>query len=76
MLATACVAQGIVGLVRDAGIRDGLAARDTGLNVFPHGLCKGTVEETLGTINQPIVIGGIAVRPRCFDGARAANRAR
>jgi 4-hydroxy-4-methyl-2-oxoglutarate aldolase len=32
--------------------------------VFCYGLCmKGTVKETLGTINQPIVIGGIAVHP-------------
>lgn len=29
-----------------------------------YGLCmRGTVKETLGYINQPIVIGGIAVRP-------------
>lgn len=64
VLATACVAKGIVGLVTDAGIRDGLAVRGTGFNVFSYGLCmKGTVKETLGYINQPIVIGGIAVRP-------------
>lgn len=64
VLATACVAKGIVGLVTDASVRDGLAVRDTGFNVFSYGLCmKGTVKETLGTINQPIVIGGIAVRP-------------
>ena len=44
--------------------RDGLAVRATGFNVFSYGLCmKGTVKETLGYINQPIVIGGIAVRP-------------
>jgi 4-hydroxy-4-methyl-2-oxoglutarate aldolase len=64
VLSTACVAKGIVGLVTDAGVRDGPAVRDTGFNVFCYGLCmKGTVKETLGYINQPIVIGGIAVRP-------------
>src|SRR5260221_14433648 len=65
VLSTACVAKGIVGLVTDAGVRDGPAGRGTGFNVFCYGLCmKGTVKETLGYINQPIVIGGISVRPR------------
>jgi len=42
-----------------------LQCRDTGFNVFSYGLCmKGTVKETLGYINQPIVIGGIAVAAR------------
>lgn len=64
VLATACKAKGIVGLVTDAGVRDGTAIRALGFNVFCYGLCmKGTVKETLGTINQPIVIGGIAVHP-------------
>ena len=48
----------------DAGVRDGPAIRNTGFHVFSYGLCmKGTVKETLGNINQPIVIGGVAVRP-------------
>ena len=64
VLATACKAKGIAGLVLDASVRDGPAVRDIGFNVFSYGLCmKGTVKETLGTINQPIVIGGIAIRP-------------
>src|ERR1700738_5320510 len=64
VLSTACVAKGIVGLVTDAGVRDGPAVRDTGFSVCSSGLgMKGTAKETLGTINQPIVIGGIAVRP-------------
>lgn len=64
VLTTACMAKGVVGLVTDAGVRDGLAIRKRGFNVFCYGLSmKGTVKETLGTINQPIVIGGIAVAP-------------
>jgi 4-hydroxy-4-methyl-2-oxoglutarate aldolase len=64
VLTTACMAKGIVGLVTDAGVRDGPAIHKRGFNVFCYGLCmKGTVKETLGTINQPIVIGGIAVNP-------------
>src|SRR5215471_8976599 len=64
VLTTACMAKGIVGLVTDAGVRDGSAIHRRGFNVFCYGLCmKGTVKETLGTINQPIVIGGVAVNP-------------
>lgn len=64
VLTTACMAKGIVGLVTDAGVRDGPAIHRRGFNVFCYGLCmKGTVKETLGTINQSIVIGGIAVNP-------------
>jgi 4-hydroxy-4-methyl-2-oxoglutarate aldolase len=64
VLATACKAKGIVGLVTDAGVRDGPAIRELGFNVFCYGLCmKGTVKETLGAVNQPIVIGGVSVRP-------------
>jgi 4-hydroxy-4-methyl-2-oxoglutarate aldolase len=64
VLTTACMAKGIVGLVTDAGVRDGLAIRKRGFNVFCYGLSmKGTVKETLGTVNQPIVIGGVAVNP-------------
>jgi 4-hydroxy-4-methyl-2-oxoglutarate aldolase len=64
VLTTACMAKGIVGLVTDAGVRDGPAIHRRGFNVFCYGLCmKGTVKETLGSINQSIVIGGIAVNP-------------
>lgn len=64
VLATACKAKGIVGLVTDAGVRDGPAIRQLGFNAFCYGLCmKGTVKETLGTVNQPIVIGGVTINP-------------
>jgi 4-hydroxy-4-methyl-2-oxoglutarate aldolase len=64
VLATACLAKGIVGLVTDAGVRDGAAIRERGFSAFCYGLCvKGTVKETLGTVNQPIVLGGVLIRP-------------
>lgn len=70
VLATACKAKGIVGLVTDAGTRDGPAVRDLGFNVFCYGLSiKGTVKETLGSINQPIVIGGVTIHPGDFVSA-------
>ena len=64
VLTTWCMARGIAALVTNGCVRDGLAIRDKGFPVFCPGLCmKGTVKETLGTVNQPIVLGGITVRP-------------
>jgi 4-hydroxy-4-methyl-2-oxoglutarate aldolase len=64
ILATACRARGIAGLVTDGGVRDGLAIKELRFPAFCPGLCmKGTVKETLGTVNQPISIGGVWVRP-------------
>jgi 4-hydroxy-4-methyl-2-oxoglutarate aldolase len=64
VLATWCLARGIAGLVTDSGVRDGLAINKKGFPVFSPGLCvKGTVKETLGTVNHPIVIGGEIVNP-------------
>lgn len=64
VLATACAARGIAGLIIDACVRDGAAIRAMGFPVFSTGLAmQGTVKETLGTVNAPIVIGGIIVHP-------------
>lgn len=64
VIATAFEARGIAALVVDAGVRDGAALRRKGFPVFSLGLSmKGTVKETLGSINHPIVIGGQLVRP-------------
>ena len=64
VLATACLARGIAAFVVDAGVRDGRVLRTMSLPVFCLGLCVvGTVKETLGTINHPVVIGGELIRP-------------
>jgi 4-hydroxy-4-methyl-2-oxoglutarate aldolase len=64
VLTAACMAKGVAALVTDAGVRDGTAIRARGFPVFSLGLSvKGTVKETLGTINHPVVIGGVAVTP-------------
>ena len=64
VLTTWCEARGVAALVTDGGVRDGLAIREHGFPVFCPGLCiKGTVKETLGTVNHPIVLGGVTIRP-------------
>lgn len=64
VLANACLAKGIGGLVTDSGVRDSLQLRDLGFPVFSLSLCiKGTVKETLTTTNDSIVIGGEIVHP-------------
>jgi 4-hydroxy-4-methyl-2-oxoglutarate aldolase len=64
VLATACMAAGIAGLVTDASVRDGAAIKRLGFPVFSAGLSvKGTVKETAGVVNHPVVIGGVQVEP-------------
>lgn len=64
VLANACLAKGIGGLVTDTGVRDTLQLRDLGFPVFSLSVCiKGTVKETLTAVNDPITIGDELVFP-------------
>ncbi|MER6991354.1 4-carboxy-4-hydroxy-2-oxoadipate aldolase/oxaloacetate decarboxylase [Saccharopolyspora hirsuta] len=64
VLANACQAKGIAGLVTDTGVRDTQELRKLGLPVFSRSVSiKGTVKETLGPLNEPVLIGGEIVRP-------------
>lgn len=64
VLGNACVAKGIAGVVTDTGVRDTAALIELGLPVFSLSVCiRGTVKETLGQINQPIIVGGELIRP-------------
>lgn len=64
VLGNACKAKGIAALVTDAGVRDTHELRELGLPVFSGSVSiKGTVKETLGHINQPLVFGGELIRP-------------
>jgi len=64
VLANACVARGITALVTDGGVRDTREIRDLGFPVFSKFVSmQGTVKESLGPINQPLVFGGQLVHP-------------
>ncbi|NSY45326.1 4-carboxy-4-hydroxy-2-oxoadipate aldolase/oxaloacetate decarboxylase [Agrobacterium tumefaciens] len=64
VLANACLAKGIGGLVTDTGVRDTLQLRDLGFPVFSFSVCiKGTVKETIAAVNDTIIIGDEIVNP-------------
>lgn len=64
VLGNACKAKGIAALVTDAGVRDTRELRELRLPVFSRSVSiKGTVKETLGALNQPVVFGGELIRP-------------
>ncbi len=64
VLANACLAKGIGGLVTDTGVRDTLQLRELGFPVFSLSTCiKGTVKETIGTTNDTIIVGGEIIHP-------------
>jgi 4-hydroxy-4-methyl-2-oxoglutarate aldolase len=64
VMATSAQIKGIAGLVVDGGVRDAAALRAMGFPVFSRSICmRGTVKETMGPINVPIVFGGVHVSP-------------
>ncbi|MGW1778293.1 4-carboxy-4-hydroxy-2-oxoadipate aldolase/oxaloacetate decarboxylase [Streptomyces sp. NPDC002143] len=64
VLANACQAKGLAGLITDTGVRDTEDLRALGFPVFSRSVSiKGTVKETVGPMCEPITIGGVLVRP-------------